>query len=257
MIDFHSHIIYGVDDGAETENMSVRMVKQAKIAGFHGVILTPHYMEDYYECPAIQIKKKMQLIKELCKKEGIDVELYQANEVYINNNIVDLLKDKAISTINGSRYILFEIPMNEEPINLLEVIYKLKENGNIPILAHPERYTFIQKNPNKLLEIADLGVLFQSNYGSIVGLYGKEAKKTVKLLIKNNYIHFLGTDIHRPATIYGKVNWAKDELRKIISEEQIEDLTENNARKVLNDENLDVQPPRKIKVNFFKKIFSK
>ena len=257
MIDFHSHIVYDVDDGSDSIDTSLKILKLAEKAGFDNIILTPHYMEDYYEFSANQICNKVNELQELCKENDINIKLYQANEIYIANDIVDLLENNKASTINGSDYVLFELPMNEEPPNLLEVIYSLKENNKIPIIAHPERYTYIQKDPNKLIELIDMGVLFQSNYGSIVGQYGKECKKVVKELLKNNFIHFLGTDIHKSTSIYFKMEEIKKELEKILTQEQIENLEEKNAEKVLKNEEIEIVEPNFIKKSFLDKILGK
>lgn len=255
MIDFHSHIVYDVDDGSNSIETSLKILKLAEVTGFHSIILTPHYMEDYYECPVNEINEKIEHLKELCKENDIDIQLYQANEIYIANDIVDLLKANKASTINKSKYVLFELPMNEEPPNLLEVIYNLKENDKVPIIAHPERYTYIQENPNRLLELIDMGVLFQSNYGSIIGQYGEKCKKTIKSLLKNNFIHFLGTDVHKSTSIYTKMEDIKKELEKILTQEQIKILVEENARKVLKNEKIEIDEPNYIKKSFFDKIF--
>lgn len=257
MIDFHSHIIYDVDDGSDSIETSLKILKLAEATGFHSIILTPHYMEDYYECPAHEINEKIENLRELCQENNINIQLYQANEIYIANDIVDLLKANKASTINKSKYVLFELPMNEEPPNLLEVIYNLKANDKVPIIAHPERYTYIQENPNKLLELIDMGVLFQSNYGSIVGQYGEKCKKTVKALLKNNFIHFLGTDVHKSTSIYIKMESIKKELEKILTQEQIEKLVEQNPEKVLKNEKIQIEEPNYIKKSFFDIILGK
>lgn len=257
MIDFHSHIVYEVDDGSDSIETSLEILKLAEQAGFHSIILTPHYMKDYYEYSTNQIGKKIEQLKDLCEENNVNVNLYQANEIYIANDIVDLLESKKASTINGSKYVLFELPMNEEPPNLLEVIYSLKENKKVPIIAHPERYLYIQEEPNKLLELIDMGVLFQANYGSIVGQYGKACEKTIKTLLKNNFIHFLGTDIHKSTSIYYKIEEIKKELEKILTQEQIEALLEKNAEKVLKNEKIEIEDPIFIKKSFLNKIFGK
>lgn len=257
MIDFHSHIVYSVDDGSETIENSIDILKKAEKAGFKSIILTPHYMENYYEYSVEQIKEKIKKLKEKCIKENININLFQANEIYINNNIPDLLQKKVVSSINNSRYVLMELPMNNEPINLLEVIYSLIENKKVPIIAHPERYSYVQENPNKLLELIENGVLFQASYGSILGQYGKEIQKTVKKLIKNNFIHFLGSDVHKTGHIYENIEEINKQLRKIISEGKILELTKINAEKVLKDENIEIENPSEIRKGIFQKIFIK
>lgn len=236
MIDFHSHIIFEVDDGANSLEKSVKLLKEAEMAGFNSIILTPHYMEDYYEHPADEIKEKIEILRNICQKENINLKLYQANEIYIANDMVDLLKNNMASTVNRSQYVLFELPMHEEPLNLLEVIYSLKENNIIPIIAHPERYIYVQKDISKLNDLLDMGVLFQSNYGSIIGQYGSTCKKTIKNLLKNNCIHFLGSDVHRPETVYYSLEKAKKKLIKLLGKEKFEELSEINAQKVLDNE---------------------
>lgn len=256
MIDFHSHIVYDVDDGAESIEDSVQILKLAENAGFKSIILTPHYMENYYEVQKDEIEQRIEVIKEKCKEENININLYQANEIYITNYMTELLQEGIASSINNSKYVLFELPMNEEPANLLEVVYSLLENGKIPIIAHPERYSYIQKEPNKLLDLIELGVLFQTNYGSILGQYGKEIQKTANLLVEHNFIHFLGSDVHKTGCIYTNIEEIKKQLRKIISEEKLEELTQINPQKVINNEEIEIEMPSKIKQGFLKKFFS-
>lgn len=257
MIDFHSHIIFDVDDGAKTIENSVKMILEAEKAGYTDIIATPHYMEGYYEIEKNDIREKVVLINTILEQNNINVKIHQGNEVYITNNIINLIDEGIVSTINDSRYILIETPMTIEPLNLIEVIYNILENKKVPVIAHPERYTFIQKDPNKLYNLIQQGVLFQANIGSLIGLYGKEAKRTVIQLLQNNMIHFIGTDTHMPDSIYTKVDTAIEELKKIISEEKIEKLMYDNAKKVLDNEELQIEEPIEIKRTLFNKIFKK
>lgn len=255
MIDFHSHIIYGVDDGSISIENSLEILKKAQNAGFNKIILTPHYMKDYYEFAKEDIKERLEQLNKICMQNNIDIQLYQANEIYICNDMLELINNESACSINNSKYVLFELPMNQEPLNLLEVIYTLKQNGYIPVIAHPERYIYIQKDPNKLIELIENGVLFQTNYGSIIGQYGKEVKRTADLLIKNNFIHFLGTDVHRSGQIYEDMPIVIKELNKLISNEEIQNLTHDNIEMVLKNEKLEIQQPIKIKQGIFSKIF--
>lgn len=253
MIDFHSHIIFEVDDGSQSIEESIRLVKEAKRAGFNAIIATPHYMEDYYMCKYNQIEEKIQMLEE--KIEDVGVVIYHANEIYTTTNMREILDNGIATTINDSKYVLFELPMNEKPMNMLEVIYQIKESGRVPIIAHPERYTYVQKDPNMLIELIDEGVLFQSNFGSIIGQYGEHAKKTVKQLLKNNFIHFLGSDVHRTNSIYTRMNEVIDTLEKTISKEKIRELTYINPRTVLENKELEIENPNKIKEGFWSNIF--
>lgn len=257
MIDVHSHIVFDVDDGARTIEDTIQMLKEAKNAGFTGVILTPHYMETYYEVETEEIQEKIQYIKDELQKRNIDIDIYHGNEIYVTSDINGLIEQKQATTLNQTRYLLFELPMNTETLNLTEVVYEILESRKIPVIAHPERYDWVQKDPNRLLPLIEDGVLFQSNYGSIIGQYGKTCKETVKKLLEHNMIHFLGSDVHRPNHIYLKIEEASEKIIQWIGEERYIELSKENPKKIIQDEDIEIRTPIEIKENWFSKIFSK
>lgn len=235
MIDFHSHILPNVDDGSTSMEETMQLLKEAQDAGFTKIISTSHYVEDYYESNE---QEREELLK-MAKNHYQDIELCLGNEIYITSQIIELIKDKRASTINNSKYVLFELPMNNKAMGAKETVYKLIENGYVPIIAHPERYSYVQDNPEYVEELADMGALFQSNYGSVIGMYGKKAQKTVKKLLEQDLIQFLGSDVHRPGQIYPKMPKIMKKLNKIIDEDKIDELTRINPQKVLNDEEIE------------------
>lgn len=234
MIDFHSHILPNIDDGSRNMEQTVEILKEAKNAGFNKIISTSHYMEGYYNIDEEQRKKLIEEVKE--QNQGI--ELFLGSEIYVTGNIVELLKDQKASTINNSKYVLFELPLNTKEIMAKEVIYRLIENNYVPIIAHPERYKYVQENIEYIMELVDMGALLQSNYGSIIGMYGRKAESTVKKLLKEDAVQFLGSDVHREKQVYDKIPKILKKLNKIISEEKIDELTIINPQKVLNNEEI-------------------
>ena len=124
-------------------------------------------------------------------------------------------------------------------MNDKEVVYRLIENGFVPVIAHPERYSYVQDNPEYIEELAEMGALFQANYGSIIGMYGKKAEKTLKKLLKNDLIRFFGTDSHRIDQVYTKMPKILKKLHKVLSDEEIEEFTVINPQKVLNNEEIE------------------
>ena len=202
MVDIHSHLIPNVDDGSKSVEETFMLIKEADRAGITDIILTPHYIVNSYEQNAntlILLKDKLQQILD---KDKINVKLHIGMEVYITDNLIDLLKQNKLLTLANSKYLLMELPLNTNVQYLDMVIFKLIENNIIPIIAHPERYKFVQEDPSKVRELIDSGCLIQSNIGSILGIYGKKAKKTIKYLLKNDLINFIATDTHRKNTIY-------------------------------------------------------
>lgn len=235
MIDFHSHILPNIDDGSRSLEESLKLIEEAKEVGFTKIISTSHYMEEYYDSN----EEERTLLLENLKKQTGEIELFLGNEIYLTSEMITLLQNKEASTINNSKYVLFELPMNMKPFNVKEVIYRLIENGYIPIIAHPERYTYVQKNIEYVQELSVMGALFQSNYGSIVRLYGKDAEKTLKKLLKEDLISFFGSDVHRPNNAYKVIPKALKKLEKIIGRERLEELTTLNAQKVLENEDIE------------------
>lgn len=251
MIDFHSHIIPEIDDGSRSIEETMLLIKEAHKAGFTTIISTSHYLSGQYEFNEASRKQFLNVIQMGATNLGIDIELKLGSEIYASYDIVELLKEHEASTINGTKYVLFELPMQSELPNLKNIIYDLLGNGYIPIIAHPERYSYVKENPNWLLEYLELGVLFQSNYGSVIGMYGKEAQKTVKLLLKNDMIHFLGSDVHKASTVYAKMPEIIQELRKILERDKFKRLTKLNAQLVLENKAIFTEIPKKIKKSFW------
>ena len=251
MIDFHSHIIPEIDDGSRSIEETMLLIKEAKEAGFAKIISTSHYVQGQFEFDEASRKQFLEIIKKCASELGIDIQFYLGSEAYVSYDMVELLEEQKISTINDTNYVLLELPMNMELPNLKNILYILLGNGYIPIIAHPERYEYVKENPNWLIEYIEIGVLFQANYGSIIGLYGKQAQTTVKKLLKNNMIHFLGSDVHRPGTIYTKMPEILEELKKIIDRDTIRKLTKINPSLVLENKPVYTEIPKKIKKSFW------
>lgn len=234
MIDFHSHILPEVDDGSKSYEESVQMLEEAQNTGFDIVISTSHYAVDCFEAPEY---KRKELIDDLNLEENVP-QIILGSEIFLTYNIIDLIKDFKASTINGTNYILIELPLKHAFSDLKGVINRLKENDYRPIIAHPERYFQVHKNFSLLYELKELGVLFQCNYGSILGNYGYNAKRTMKKMLKNDLVSFMGTDAHKKNSIYMQVPKAISLISKYISSEDLQDIITHNAEKVLKGEYL-------------------
>ena len=146
------------------------------------------------------------------------------------------------------------MPLNAEPLNLYDAIYEMQQYKIVPILAHPERYSFVQKEPELIYDLIQKGVLMQANYGSIIGQYGEKAQIIVKKFFENNMIHMLGSDVHRQNTIYPKIPQILSELNSLIGEEKLKELTTTNPKLVLNNKRIDIEEPHKIQLTFKEKM---
>ena len=254
MIDIHTHILPNVDDGSKSIDETFELLNEAKKAGFDTIISTSHYIEDYYNVNVSEREVWINAISEILKKENNDLKLYLGNEVYLTENIMELLETGKATTINKSRYILFEFPMNTKPMNMYDIIYDMLQNKLIPILAHPERYSFVQKEPEIIYDLIQKGVLMQANYGSIIGRYGEKAQLMVRKFFENNMIHFLGSDVHKKNTIYPRITQALNEIKDIIGKEKLNELTTINPNMVLEDRKIDIDEPIEFKMSLKEKM---
>ena len=235
-IDIHCHVLYGIDDGSKSLEESIEILNQYKEMGYKEIVVTPHYIENSKYIA--NNKEKEKLLKTL-KSKIKGIKLYIGNEVFINNNLEELLKKEEISTLNNSRYLLIEFPMNQKLKTITDTIYELKIKGIIPIIAHPERYEYVKKDINIVDEWINEGALLQANYGSIVGVYGNKAKRTVKKLLKKNKISLLATDIHFPnSKIYKNIEKSKNKIKRIIREEKLIELSITNPKKIIENKEI-------------------
>jgi len=238
MIDIHSHVLPGIDDGSRSIEESLRMIREAAKSGFTGIVCTSHYYSDAYSCDKSQRQILINELKKELRKQKIDVEIYNGAEVYISMDLDTLIEKDIIPTLNNSKYILFELPMNTKVIYMDEAINKMQKAGLILILAHPERYSYMQKNFSAYEELIKKGIMFQVNLGSIVGRHGNMAKKIAKKLLKNNMVSVLSTDAHRPESMYQRTDEILKKLNKIIDKEKIELLTKVNPEHIIKNEEI-------------------
>ena len=254
MIDIHTHILPNIDDGSRSIEETFNLIKEAKNVGFDAIVSTSHYMEGYYETNTPEREVWINAIYENLQAKNIDIKLYLGNEIYMSENMIKLLEDGKASTINDTSYVLFEMPLNAEPLNLYDTIYEMQQYKIVPILAHPERYSFIQKEPELIYDLIEKGVLMQANYGSIIGQYGEKAQIIVKKFFENDMIHLLGTDVHRQNTIYPKIPQILSELNYLIGEERLLELTTINPELVLRNKRIDIREPHEIELTFKEKM---
>ncbi len=246
MIDIHNHIMPGIDDGSPDMATSLAMLEKAERAGITDIILTPHYIKgSIYNANNV---KKWQVFNELRQAAigaGRRVNLYLGNEVYIDGKLAEMLAAYVgkttpemyeISTLNSTKYVLVEFPIRTEDKTAKNTLFSLVQMGFVPVIAHPERYIYVQENPEKVDELIGMGCLLQGNYLSLTGRYGKRAEKTLKRLLFGNKIFCLASDIHKYTDEY-QVELVRKKLMRILrSEQAIQDLLVNNPRRVLRGE---------------------
>lgn len=235
IFDIHTHILPGIDDGAKTLTDSVEIVRWLVEQGVTDIIATPHFVnESEYTSPREHNLKLLDELRDALKKAQINVNLYLGNEIYIDKGILRLHEKGLVSTLADSKYLLVELPLDTEFPNYDDYLRDLVEAGYQVTLAHPERYQLVQKDFNVLKDLAEIGVLFQCNWRSFLGKYGKEAEKIVKMLAKRKMIFALGSDSHHP----GRSDYltiVRGKLRSYYNEREISQILRINPEKIVTN----------------------
>lgn len=216
MIDIHSHILPGIDDGADTIETTIEMLKVVQADGIKTIFATPHYYRGHFESNYVQVNTYVNEVKKYILKSNseVTIEILPGQEVFLNNYTLDLYKKGIIGTLNNSKYMLVELPFDYLDNSTIDVIYELKLLGVVPIIAHPERYSYIIEKPSRINQLISEGCLFQINTGNIYGGVNKQARKTAEILIKHGICDFIASDIHRVGSRYSKVKLAYDKIAK-------------------------------------------
>ncbi len=236
IIDIHNHLLPGVDDGSRYYEESVEILRALSRKGIHDVVLTSHYIENTKYC--VSKKERLEILERLREKvPPTKMRLYLGNEVFTCANIIKLLKNGEITTINDSKYLLIELPLNGYIRQLPSILCDLTEEGIIPIIAHPERYQFLQRDPKKVYDLLEFNCLLQCNIDSIVGKYGKSAKKLMKWFLKKDLVTFVGTDTHSISDTL-LLDKAYRKLKKMVKEEKYQEITYFNPLKVIQNKDM-------------------
>lgn len=195
--DIHSHLLPDLDDGVESFDEALEIIKSLKELGYKKIITTPHIMSDFYRNSPDTILPKVNELKEILKKEDLDVEIEAAAEYYLDDDLLDKINDDKCELLTfGDNYLLFETSFMNQPFYMNEFIFKAKSRGINPVLAHPERYAYIQSNSDLIDDLIMRGVLLQLNINSLSGYYSKPVQKMAHLLVDEGKIAFLGSDCH-------------------------------------------------------------
>jgi len=195
-VDIHCHILPGIDDGAKNINESIELIKGLVALGVKEFIPTPHVMQDFYPNTDESIGSSFEILLDALKTTPLsNIPINPAAEYMMDNHFEDLLNNENLFTLKG-RYVLVEMSYFQQPINVKAIIFNLKSNGYLPVLAHPERYSYYHNNKAKYKELKQLGCFFQLNLLSLSNHYGKSVQETAHYLIQEEFIDFVGTDTH-------------------------------------------------------------
>jgi protein-tyrosine phosphatase len=196
MIDIHTHLLPGVDDGSDTWDESLALIRQMAEEGITGAVCTPHVLSHLDPATETLLSETFGLLRQKTEQAGLPVKLWLGTELYYNARFD--LRSPLVTLNHNGKYLLFEFPMNEIPKDGGSLIFNWIMDGFIPILAHPERNQAICRNPEIAAEFIQRGVLMQMDAGSLLGIFGRNVRRAALKLIDYRLIHFVASDYHHP-----------------------------------------------------------
>jgi protein-tyrosine phosphatase len=249
MIDLHSHILPGLDDGAENMDQSLEMARIYARAGYKQVVATPHWIQGTSWVPTPgYIKTLVDELNSEIKKEGINLTTYPGMEIALDPKIPDLLDDGAILTLNRGSYVLIEPPFQRLPLGWEQILFNVSSRNKTVLLAHAERCAQLAERPALLGDLLAAGIYLQVNWDSFLGLLGRDVAEMACELALRGTIHCLATDAHdvdhRNA---GNVQRAAAAVEKLVGLQNLRLLDQENPKRVFRGEPLKLMDMRAIK----------
>lgn len=235
-IDIHCHVLPMVDDGAESMEMALDMLRIAADEGIRKMILTPHQKADRKCVTPEGIAKRTELLQKKAEELKIPVELFPGNEIFYRHGLAELLEQGKIRTLADSHYVLIEFLPGEDYAYIRDAVDRVASFGYWPVVAHVERYVNVIKDMEKAERLKeDAGCYFQVNASSVVGDQGFAAKNVVKKLLKAGLVDFVGTDAHSDGSRAPRLRKCAGYLEKKYGETMTKKLMRENAEAVLED----------------------
>lgn len=238
MIDIHAHILPGIDDGASNWNEAVHMAQMAVDGGVSAMIVTPHCnmrYQNFYTPDLIEHKRHFQ---NMLREYQIPLKLYSGMEIMGSYDVGQQLRAGRLATLNDSRYPLVEFHFTGSGQEETEILDSILRHGYRPIVAHPERYLYVQEQPELLNTWGEMGCLFQINRGSLLGRFGQRAEELSYSMVDRGYADVVASDAHSATQ---RTPWMAD-VREMLEEEFSQEvaytLLEKNPRRILEDQDM-------------------
>lgn len=254
MIDIHSHILPGIDDGAQDEQASIAMAKQAVAEGIHTIIATPHHKNGQYENNKDAILQAVEKLNQVLLAQSIPLTILPGQELRMNGDILADYDAGELLTLNQTKYLFIEFPTGHVPRYAEQLLYDIQLKDLVPIIVHPERNQELMTTPNMLYQFVKKGALTQVTAASLTGGFGKKIKKFTHQLIEANLTHFIASDAHNVTTRSFKLRQAYDEMRNNYNQDVVYMFMEN-AELLIEGKQVYKDIPEKVSTKKFLGLF--
>lgn len=254
MIDIHAHILPTVDDGSYSVEESLRMIKMAEASGVSAIVATPHcnIPGSFKNYVSEELEERLRLLRQTVKDAGISVQVIRGMEVFATRQTPQLLEDGKVWTLNDTKYFLTEFAFHEDPEFCMMILEDCHDAGFIPVIAHPERYYFVQRNPQIVYEWFCQGYGIQINKGSLLGKFGRSAYEMAQLLLQHGVVSCVSSDAHSSSQRTPHMLEVKRFLDEYYGTDYRKLVTEINPRRILRGQPLEGLEPIPFDGRFFR-----
>lgn len=235
MIDIHTHVLPGIDDGSPDMEDSLEMLYIAAQSGVRTLVTTPHcnIPGEYENYASLELEALWRKLAWAAERESIPVKLCRGAEIFATEELPELLSDGHVWTLNGTKYFLTEFSFDEDPAYCDDILRRCRERGFHPIIAHPERYIFVQGDPSVAFDWCTAGYGLQLNKGSLLGSFGPGPRETARLLLEHGLAACVASDAHNPHQRTTHMGEIRNQLREMCGEDYAHLLLEENPSRIL------------------------
>lgn len=237
IIDVHSHILPGLDDGSSNMEESLEMLRMAYQQGVRQIIATPHYSGRFRDASPGRVRKLCEEVQEAARQQGMKIRIYPGQEIMYTDEAADLLREGKLLTMADSRYVLVEFFPSVTWSALQQAVRTLMMSGCVPVIAHAERYPCLREN-GRIDALRDQGILIQLNYRSAGGNWHDRTTRWCRKMLKEKKADLLGTDMHntgnRSPSTQSAVKWMEAHLTRL----GMRKVMYRNAMKLIADEKI-------------------
>ncbi|TYP75655.1 tyrosine-protein phosphatase [Paenibacillus methanolicus] len=259
MIDIHTHILPGIDDGAPDWEASLAMARAAVAEGITGLVATPHHANGKYDNPKSIVSELVWELQNRLKVEGVPLTVYSGQEIRVHTDLLEGIETKELLSLAGSAYVLLEMPSSTIPERMSEWVYELNLLGVKAIIAHPERNAEVLQHPDRFQRLVDEGAYGQVTTHSLLGAFGKKIESFSWKMCSDGLVHLVSSDAHNLGVRGFRLAEAYEKINQKLGLEYVQTYR-NNAIAVI--ENGEIQIPHIFdktdprKWNFFRKLFA-
>lgn len=200
--DMHCHLIPMVDDGSKSLEESISCLRTMEQVGYKKVFVTPHFQYPRFPNMEEDIKRRFEELKRCAAEAGLGIELVGVGcEYRLDPEFMERIKDRALLTVGDDGtmdrgYLLVELSLQHKFPGMMDIISQLQQQDYVVVLAHPERYPYLNVNGSEIEAIRNMGVLLQVNVLSLDGFYGDVVRRKAEAMIQRGWVELLGTDTH-------------------------------------------------------------